>query len=467
MALSGKVKEYLDRQGLAYGLIARAAEGTLPQIAEVAGIMPRRLLRVVLLRDVEAVVMAILPSDRILDFSLLCQILGRDLEPLYGDEIVPFFTDCELGTRPPLPELFGMQALVDESLLDPNELYFDSGSCAALVRMTSKDFQVLMGNARWGRFSHGIEVLQLLHGQATLSEHISDAADRYTPKRLKKGIEAIKELPALPATAQHILALRDNPAGRVEALNQIVERDPSLAAQVIHWALSPFYSQPDPGRIYSVPYAIDHVLGFDTTMNLVLGAAMGSTFRIPLEGPLGLTALWRHSIYCAVLASELANVLPEDVSPRPEMAYLGGLLHNVGYLLLGYLFPAQFFLLNRFMMANAHLPLQLVERYVLGIEHPFIGAWLMQAWQMPEELTAAVRWHHQEDYSQPYAEYANLVLVANRLLHRLGIGDEDTDHLPTTILSSLGLDEEQALMALERVFQRRAELDALCRILPT
>ncbi len=228
MALSGKVKEYLDRQGLAYGLIARAAEGTLPQIAEVAGIMPRRLLRVVLLRDVEAVVMAILPSDRILDFSLLCQILGRDLEPLYGDEIVPFFTDCELGTRPPLPELFGMQALVDESLLDPNELYFDSGSCAALVRMTSKDFQVLMGNARWGRFSHGIEVLQLLHGQATLSEHISDAADRYTPKRLKKGIEAIKELPALPATAQHILALRDNPAGRVEALNQIVERDPSL-----------------------------------------------------------------------------------------------------------------------------------------------------------------------------------------------------------------------------------------------
>ena len=113
------------------------------------------------------------------------------------------------------------------------------------------------------------------------------------------------------------------------------------------------------------------------------------------------------------LISELVKLLPEAVAVNPGLAYLSGLLHDFGYLALGHLFPARFFLFNHFLAVNPRLPLSAVERYMLGVEHWHIGAWVMQTWSMPEEVIAAVRWHHSEDCTQPHAEYSNLVLIAN------------------------------------------------------
>jgi HD-like signal output (HDOD) protein len=161
--------------------------------------------------------------------------------------------------------------------------------------------------------------------------------------------------------------------------------------------------------------------------------------------------------------SELVKVLPATSSVRPGMAYLAGLLHNFGFLLLGHQFPDQYDLLSRCLAANPHLPAALVERYVLGAEHPHIGAWLMQSWKMPEELLAAVRWHHSEDIGQPHSEYPNLVLIANRLLFRRNIGDEDSDRLPPTIMSSLGLNRKDVESVMAKIAENSAELDNLSR----
>jgi HD-like signal output (HDOD) protein len=178
-----------------------------------------------------------------------------------------------------------------------------------------------------------------------------------------------------------------------------------------------------------------------------------------------LQAFWRRSIYCASLASELAKLLPEPTQVKPGLAYLCGLLHDFGYLVLGHVFPARFFLFNRFLAVNRHLPLDVLERYVLGVEHWGIGAWLMQAWSMPEEVIAAVRWHHREDCIQPHAEYSNLVLIADRLLHYVGMGEENNNRLPALAMFTLGLTREQAMEALARVQTSMTDLDALSEVL--
>ncbi|MFZ1643774.1 MAG: HDOD domain-containing protein [Candidatus Contendobacter sp.] len=468
MNLPDTVRSYLDHRGLPYRLIACRSGETLTQIAESLAIPLRRIARMILLKDASGLIMAILPCSHILDFSMLCQLSRRDLEPMYGPETVRFFQShgCAASSYPPLPEAFGIPALVDHSLdmNDDDEIHFDGGSGNILVQMRSADFRALLTQARWERFAVPMDQLDTLISQRTLtSDNLISFANRYTPAYLRKSVETITELPILPQTAQHILALRANPDVTVQDILRVIEQDPSLAAQVVYWARSSLHRHQR--LVDSLETAITQVLGLENTLNLLLGSSVSRTFQIPADGPVGLQAFWRHSVYCAALVGELARQLPETVVVKPGLAYLSGLLHDFGYLALGHLFPARFFLFNRFLAVNRHLPLDVMERYVLGAEHWQIGAWLMQAWAMPEEVVAAVRWHHNEDCTQPYAEYSNLVLIANRLLHHIGLGEEQSHRLPALAMFTLGLTHEQAMEALARVQASMTDLDTLSEVL--
>ena len=114
---------------------------------------------------------------------------------------------------------------------------------------------------------------------------------------IRRRIEAITELPAMPEMARRLLMLRSNPYSDVDDLAKVVEMDPSLSAQIIRYARSPFCS--DRGNVVSVQSAISRVLGYEPVMNIALGIASASPFRIPMEGPLGLRGYWRDAIYCA------------------------------------------------------------------------------------------------------------------------------------------------------------------------
>jgi HD-like signal output (HDOD) protein/prolyl-tRNA editing enzyme YbaK/EbsC (Cys-tRNA(Pro) deacylase) len=461
MALPNAVKDYLDRHKLPYRLISYPARGTFQQISEAIQIPSSHLIRAVLLRDEQGYLMAVLPSNYILDFSLLRQLLGRDLLPLYGDESTDFFKDCQPGSRPPLAELFGLTAIVEESLAQlEGELYFDAGSHDTLVCMTSPDCRALLGEIRWGHFAIPLDALDLLQKQAATPEDLMEVTSSYVPKQLK---EMFKELPALPAAARHILELRAHAGRGMEEVARFIEQYPELAAAIIRYTGSPLYAG-QPNEVHSVQEAMA-VLGLDIIAGLGFALSLSRTFRIPSDGPLGSRAFWRHAVYCAALTRELARALPAHLYLQPGLVYWSGLLHKFGYLVLAQLFPAQFFLLNRFLAVNNQIPVEQVEGRLLGVDNGQIGAWLTQAWNMPKEFTAAIRWHSQEDYSQPYAEYPNLILIANRLLYRLGIGDETTGRLPLAIMASLGLPREPVLAALTKVQNSQVTLEELSRAL--
>ncbi|MDQ5908068.1 MAG: hypothetical protein QG599_159 [Pseudomonadota bacterium] len=469
MNLPDIVRFHLDQQGFPYRLIDCPSVESLPQAAARLDIAPRQIARTVLLEDAAGRAMAILPCSYILDFSILCQVMKRDLDPVYGVETHHFFekNGCKAGSHPPLPGAFAIPALADLSLIadDEAEIYFDGGNGDVLVSMRAADFRQLLTTARWERFAVSTEDLdaQFSDPQVMTPQNLTNLTRRYTPSQLREGIEAITELPLMPQTAQSIMDLRAKPNATVEDILKIVEHDPSLAAQIVYWARSPLHGYSGP--VDSLETAIQKVLGVESTLNLLLGSSMSQTFHIPVDGPVGLENFWRSSIYCASLASELAKLLPEILDIKPELAYLCGLLHDFGYLVLGHIFPARFFLFNRFLAVNHHVQLSAVERYVLGVEHWHIGAWLMQSWAMPEEVIAAVRWHHNEDCTQPHAEYSNLVLLADRLLHHFGLGEDMNGRLPALAMFTLGITREQAMEALMRVHASIAELDSLSAVL--
>lgn len=468
MQLPALIQRYLDQSGMPYQLLGCPHVESLAQAAEKLGLPTQRLVRSVLLQGHEQLVMAILPYNHILDFSLLLETLFIDFEPLYGLQTDQFFTrhGCNNHSRPPLPAAFALSAIADYSLVvdQDEQLYFDSGNGSVLVGMRSSDFCQMQAAARWANFAVSTQHLDAQLREATATpEKLADITRRYTPTRFGEDLEAMIEFPELPSTAQWLLALRRQSDVSVQDIVQVVEQDPSLVAQVIYAARSPLHSYGS--TVDSLEVAIGEVLGVENTLNLLISSCMGQAFHIPLDGPTGLQSFWRHSIYCAALVSELVKLLPDLTTIRPPIANLCGLLHNFGYLVLGHAMPARFFLYNRSLAANPNIPFATIERYVLGIEHWHVGAWLMQTWAMPEEVVATLRWHHHEDCTQPHAEYSNLVLVANRLLYHIELGEEPHGRLPTLALFTLGITRDQAFGALERVQLSMGALDSLAAAL--
>lgn len=285
---------------------------------------------------------------------------------------------------------------------------------------------------------------------------------------IRRRIEQVYELPPMPEMARRILQLRNNPDASVAELASIVELDPSLAAQVVRYAASPFYAYR--GRISSIHDAITRVLGFDMVMNMALGLATGKSFHNPCDGPLGLGAFWKHAIYTATLVQALAKRMPPKARPQPGLAYLAGLLHNFGFLLLGHLFPPEFKLLNKLVAAHPESPVTTLEKCVLGMGqaqnflemgHAQIGTWLMQSWQMPEEIIVTLREHHNPEYAGDHALFPHLVMVADHVLKGRDIGDAPDDQLPPTSLDRLELSEDTVRETAEQLFLDCTALDMM------
>lgn len=291
---------------------------------------------------------------------------------------------------------------------------------------------------------------------------------------VRRRIEAVYELPPMPEMARRVLRLRGNPDASIADLAGIVELDPSLAAQVVRYAASPFYAYH--GKIGSIHDAITRVLGFDMVMNMALGLATGKSFRNPSEGPLGLRAFWRHAVHTATLVQALARRMPSATRPQPGMVYLAGLLHNFGFLLLGHLFPPEFKLLNKLVAAHPESPVTALEKCVLGMGqaqnllemgHAQVGAWLMQSWQMPAEIVVTLLEHHNPAYTGDYAIFPHLVMVADHALKRHGIGDAPDDSLPPMSLDVVGLGEEAVREVTAQLFEDDASLDTMAYQLAT
>ena len=68
-------------------------------------------------------------------------------------ELTFLFGDCELGAIPPVGPAYGMVTVVDDSLADQPEIYFEAGDHEKLIHMNQKEFTVLMDNAGHGRFA--------------------------------------------------------------------------------------------------------------------------------------------------------------------------------------------------------------------------------------------------------------------------------------------------------------------------
>ncbi len=276
---------------------------------------------------------------------------------------------------------------------------------------------------------------------------------------IKQRISRLKRLPPMPEMTQRIVQLNAKPNAAVKDLVSVVELDPSLAIQVMRYASSPFFGYR--GKVDSVHTAISRVLGYNMVMNLALGVTAARSFTMPKNVPLGLVSFWRHAVYSAALVQALSTELPAEIRPPAGLAYLSGLLHYCGRFLLGHLFKQEFLLLNKFILREPERSIIEVEKEVLGVDHTRIGAWLMKAWGLPEEVIVATREHHNEYYQGPHAVYSQLVMLSDLLLKQYDINSDGPGEIPETVMQMLELGEYQVAMITRQVFEDCVGLDSI------
>lgn len=456
--IPASIQKYLDREAAEYRVLRHPPTRTLQGAAQESAIPEAQLIRGVLLGDRAGLVLAVIPHHHMLDFETLTKLFKRQLEPVPTERLARVFRDCDPQCCPPLAGAYGLEAIVDSQIFTGRDLYLEPGSHSELLAMRGDEFRRLFQSAPVSHFSSSITELAGIDSDSALRSTFR----KYTPTQIKRRVESFHDLPSLPVTATGILEMAADPRAGARELAAIIEQDAPLAARVMRYANSPLYGYP--GKIKDLKSAIARVLGFDFVLNLALGITVGKSLRIPAEGPLGLDAFWQHSVYCAALVEKLARAIPGTLEAKRGTAYLAGLLHNIGILLLGHAFQSEFFLLNRYLASNAGSSLHHIEKYALGVSHDQIGGWLLESWGLPIELVTAARYHHEEEYGGPHATYSQLVLLADRLLARHGLGYGEPAELPAFALEMLNLDEALAIELLEEVMAGHQDLDDLVRL---
>lgn len=202
---------------------------------------------------------------------------------------------------------------------------------------------------------------------------------------LRDVLHRVGTLPPVPQTYALILRILNEPDCSLEQIQDVVRRDSMLAGKVLHLANSSYFGRS--GTMSNLAAAVG-LLGTRMLRNLVLTAEMARDLGdIPADVELTVEALQEHSISVAEIASRL-----EPGALWCEDAYLAGLLHDMGLLVMAARLP------DEYRQIEAHCrrtgePRVEVERRVIGCHHGEVGAYLFRLWGLPATIVDAVSAH--------------------------------------------------------------------------
>ncbi len=405
----------------------------------------------VLLKDDQGFVVAIFPAPHKLELSALRTVLHRDELHFLShgdlDALQQYFQQ-----QPPNPASKGFKFIFAEALAEYENIMILFDGQTQPLQLPPLNSSALSSRSLFGT-------------SISSSPSNGPGSDEQTggmPKLdIREQLKNIQNLPVMPDMALRIMALKSNPDANIDQLVGVVSMDVSISAQVMRYANSALFGQR--GKVKTLNDAVFRVLGYENVLHMVLGAAMAKAFKLPKNGPLGADTYWQNATYSASLVQKLSRELDKSLGVKPGLAYLCGLLHNIGYLVLGSLFPSEYFWFNKVLSAKKDTPVIEIEQRLLGITHVELGKQLMQLWHMPEEIISVIAYHHQTDYEGEHDSYVRLLILADQLLKGHNMSDADTDEVSEVLCSQLGLSNEQPYEAMDEVLQCGQELDAIIK----
>ncbi|MGL4370899.1 MAG: aminoacyl-tRNA deacylase [Spirochaetota bacterium] len=143
--LSRKLIHLLKEKHIHYGIRKHPRAYTAQTTAESAHISGRMVAKTVILRVEGDLRMFVMPAGEVIDMDALRDIFGTDdIRLAREDEYEGVFDDCELGGEPPFGNLYGMPVYVSPRLAVDEEIAFNAGDHARMLKMRFADYDNLV-----------------------------------------------------------------------------------------------------------------------------------------------------------------------------------------------------------------------------------------------------------------------------------------------------------------------------------
>lgn len=201
---------------------------------------------------------------------------------------------------------------------------------------------------------------------------------------LESLLDEVVTLPSLPTSVSRITELINDPASNLSDVADVIQTDPALALKTLRLVNSAYYGVGQ--RVNTVEHAVT-MLGIKVIRNLAYTAAVFETFQR------GSGELLHHSVTTGIAMRSLMDHSACRGMVDPDEAFVYGLLHDVGKILINEFLPKE--AESAALMSHSRkIPMYEAERAVIGVDHAELGSRLIEKWGLSPQLGAAIGGHH-------------------------------------------------------------------------
>ncbi len=250
---------------------------------------------------------------------------------------------------------------------------------------------------------------------------------------LEKIILQTVDVPSIPPVASKILQLVSSDYASINELESIIAQDQSFSTRILKIANSPYYGR---GKSIDTISTAIIIIGFNSVKSLAMSASLKDLHR---KSGLFEQQHWEHSLGVSIAASLLAA---ETKMMMPEEVVIGGLIHDVGKVIINNSLPDQYSLVIDKVNAEK-IPSIVAEDAILGFNHCNVGGLIARKWKLPRNLEAIVEYHHAEHYppfeDSGYGTMCQIVQAADSMCLYMGIGMQGAVDFSKIGFEQLGL----------------------------
>jgi len=285
-----------------------------------------------------------------------------------------------------------------------------------------------------------------------MSSQNTIASKQTTQESLVSLLDDVEGLVSPPDVCMRLFELIHSPSTSADDIAAVVSVDPNLTTRLLRMANSAFYRFRR--RIDTISRAIT-VIGTSELYQLVLSISAVKSFTGIPNDLVKMDTFWKHSVYTGLLAralAERASIL------HPERLFVAGLVHDIGSLVLYHQRPDAMRDLLLVADGDEEVLYQAeIERF--SYSHADVAAHLMDAWQLPDELVASIKWHHQPERAQTAEVESCILFLANHLVNESEqgnfMGSPRADiRVSGTMLEIVGLSEDELFFAFEEAAEQ-------------
>ena len=221
--------------------------------------------------------------------------------------------------------------------------------------------------------------------------HQAFAHEVWLPSQTVHGLLAqMQHVPSPPGTYFKVVEEIRSPQASLDKIGELIAEDPAITAKVLQLANSAVF-----GLELQVNQPLEAIayIGLETTKALVLLAHTVSSFdKVKMAG-FSLEKLWRHSVSVGRMAQKIA-LMENGGLEAAEMAFAGGLLHDIGKLLFYANLPGLFGKTLALAQEEKCTFWDAEEQLFPNAGHAELGGCLLGMWGLPQPIVEAVALHH-------------------------------------------------------------------------